>query len=434
MPSSTEQNQDKANMQQQQPGSTSTGSGVHSEGGSPPGTQAAQQHQPQPSVPAAQLQAPLPQQGQQQQAQKRRLTIDDALSYLDQVKQQFGNQPHLYNEFLDIMKEFKLQTIDPSGVINRVSNLFRGYSDLIVGFNAFLPPGYEIEVQANGHQPDQAVTSLSTGLDPAAASQTAANSAADSPKPEPSSDNEPDFYLEFLDIMGESRSGNIDGPGAVNRVSKLFTDYSDIIVGYNIFIPPGYKIEVQANGQIHVHQPGQAVTSLSSGSGAAAASQTGANSAADAPRAVPSSTPITTPNVPQPQAGRAGGSHHSYNQQIPQPRPPTDPAQTMSSPPQAQHQQAANQPEEFNHAMNYVNKVKDQFQNQPNVYLTFLLILHTYQNEPLTEYDVYQLVSILFQNHEDLLEEFKQFLPDAHGSGSGGLFGLPPQTQPPAKE
>ena len=47
---------------------------------------------------------------QQQAQQFTRLKVEDALSYLDQVKLQFGNQPHVYNEFLDIMKEFKSQT------------------------------------------------------------------------------------------------------------------------------------------------------------------------------------------------------------------------------------------------------------------------------------------------------------------------------------
>lgn len=34
----------------------------------------------------------------------------DALSYLDQVKVQFSEQPDVYNRFLDIMKDFKSQT------------------------------------------------------------------------------------------------------------------------------------------------------------------------------------------------------------------------------------------------------------------------------------------------------------------------------------
>jgi len=57
-------------------------------------------------------QAHLSQQGQQQQQQQQfqRLKVEDSLSYLDQVKLQFGNQPQIYNHFLDIMKEFKSQS------------------------------------------------------------------------------------------------------------------------------------------------------------------------------------------------------------------------------------------------------------------------------------------------------------------------------------
>lgn len=78
-----------------------------------------------------------------------RLKVEDALSYLDQVKYQYADQPQIYNNFLDIMKEFKSQCIDTPGVIQRVSNLFKGHPDLIYGFNMFLPPGYKIEIQSN---------------------------------------------------------------------------------------------------------------------------------------------------------------------------------------------------------------------------------------------------------------------------------------------
>ena len=112
--------------------------------------------------------------------------MEDALSYLDQVKLQFGNQPQVYNQFLEIMKEFKSQrlsllyhasaaprtllnalyqyliplllctisniplrffsllSIDTPGVIRRVQELFDGHNDLIMGFNTFLPPGYKV--------------------------------------------------------------------------------------------------------------------------------------------------------------------------------------------------------------------------------------------------------------------------------------------------
>lgn len=54
---------------------------------------------------------------------------------------EFSDKPHIYNEFLEIMKNFKAQSINTPGVIDRVKNLFRGYNKLILGFNTFLPEG-----------------------------------------------------------------------------------------------------------------------------------------------------------------------------------------------------------------------------------------------------------------------------------------------------
>jgi len=39
----------------------------------------------------------------------RLMLAQDALSYLDQVKVRFVDQPDVYNRFLDIMKDFKSQ-------------------------------------------------------------------------------------------------------------------------------------------------------------------------------------------------------------------------------------------------------------------------------------------------------------------------------------
>jgi paired amphipathic helix protein Sin3a len=40
----------------------------------------------------------------------RSLTVADALSYIDHVKRTFHDRPHVYTQFLDIMREFKEQT------------------------------------------------------------------------------------------------------------------------------------------------------------------------------------------------------------------------------------------------------------------------------------------------------------------------------------
>jgi paired amphipathic helix protein Sin3a len=49
------------------------------------------------------------QQYQHMTTSSRPLNVTDALTYLDAVKNQFGDQPEVYNKFLDIMKDFKSQ-------------------------------------------------------------------------------------------------------------------------------------------------------------------------------------------------------------------------------------------------------------------------------------------------------------------------------------
>lgn len=45
--------------------------------------------------------------------------------------------------------------VDTSGVIQRVKDLFKGHRDLILGFNTFLPKGYEITLPLDDEQPPQ---------------------------------------------------------------------------------------------------------------------------------------------------------------------------------------------------------------------------------------------------------------------------------------
>lgn len=40
----------------------------------------------------------------------RPLNVIDALAYLDKVKGQFSDRPNVYNQFLDVMKDFKSQS------------------------------------------------------------------------------------------------------------------------------------------------------------------------------------------------------------------------------------------------------------------------------------------------------------------------------------
>uniref|UniRef100_A0A4W4ERF4 Paired amphipathic helix protein Sin3b n=1 Tax=Electrophorus electricus TaxID=8005 RepID=A0A4W4ERF4_ELEEL len=222
--------------------------------------------------------------------------VEDALSYLDQVKIRFANDPGIYNKFLDIMKEFKSQSIDTPGVINRVSQLFHGHPDLVLGFNAFLPPGYRIEIPKNGMA-----------------------------------------FLQssFTAQLSSAQSEPVASPQSVSSSG-----------------PP---------------------------------------------------EPTSRLALPLPSQSQAATSSVS---------PPSEPS-----------------PVEFDSAISYVNKIKSRFLDHPEIYRSFLEILHTYQKEQLdlkenrsrssagmTEDEVFSKVASLFRGQEDLLAEFGQFLPDAKRS------------------
>jgi paired amphipathic helix protein Sin3a len=61
---------------------------------------------------------------------------------------------------------------------------------------------------------------------------------------------------------------SIDTPGVIDRVSRLFEGHSELIIGFNTFLPPGYKIEMNsASDSINVLFEGKHVPSLGGISG-----------------------------------------------------------------------------------------------------------------------------------------------------------------------
>ncbi|KAI4468542.1 sin3b-related [Holotrichia oblita] len=367
-----------------------------------------------------------PQQQQSPGSSFQRLKVEDALSYLDLVKYKFGDKPQVYNDFLDIMKEFKTQSIDTPGVIQRVSNLFNGFPDLIVGFNTFLPPGYKIEVQRSDRG-----------------------------------------YAFQVSVSVPSPTGTM--------VSESTQKPEMIMTG---------------SGIIHTNMtPSGQLSGLP---------QTQPLSLSSHVPSVPPQAPNSNPVLHHSSGYTTASSMHnntSHNNTI-----QFSAAQAAVTQALQGHSTEApqNQPVEFNHAINYVNKIKERgevecgesveaaccrfgavlllaaaeticadpetisrattlilrrarlciqqlggqfeqwgylklqmlnrFQGQPEKYKRFLEILHTYQKEQrtlketsqgpgsgkhLTEQEVYSQVAKLFENQSDLLAEFGQFLPDA---------------------
>ncbi|GAA5916036.1 uncharacterized protein JCM6883_001977 [Sporobolomyces salmoneus] len=59
--------------------------------------------------------------------------------------------------------------------------------------------------------------------------------------------NEYEVYDQFLTIMKDFKTQNIDTPGVIDRVSTLFRGHPSLIQGFNTFLPPGYRIECRVS-------------------------------------------------------------------------------------------------------------------------------------------------------------------------------------------
>ena len=58
----------------------------------------------------------------------------------------------------------------------------------------------------------------------------------------------PQIYNEFLDIMKTFKSQEIDTPGVIRRVATLFHGNKRLVLGFNTFLPEGYRIELPLDG------------------------------------------------------------------------------------------------------------------------------------------------------------------------------------------
>ena len=207
----------------------------------------------------------------------RQLKVEDALAYLDQVKVAFMRQPHVYNAFLDVMKEFKVQSIDTPGVIDRVLQLFQGRRELIVGFNTFLPPGYRIEFSDDDNKPRVQLKYPPgmTGPQPSGELHRRARFGVDPlPMPgpadwgrlgarrEPASQKKPiefdeainyitkikmrfagqeETYKAFLEILHTYQKEQQTIKEVYEQVAHLFKDHLDLLGEFSQFLPDGSR-------------------------------------------------------------------------------------------------------------------------------------------------------------------------------------------------
>ena len=54
--------------------------------------------------------------------------------------------------------------------------------------------------------------------------------------------SQPEIYDLFLDIMNHFKFGKIDTPVVIQKVSELFVGNKKLVLGFNTFLPEGYKV------------------------------------------------------------------------------------------------------------------------------------------------------------------------------------------------
>lgn len=199
--------------------------------------------------------------------------------------------------------------------------------------------------------------------------------------------------MECHTHMGSLTPPNrIDTPGVIERVSQLFHGNPYLIEGFNTFLPPGYHIHMSEDPRdpdiITVTTP-MGTTTRST------------NTYGHHPQTARDSLPqLDTPGpfggLPLSGLG-VGGDAHSRSitpYPLPHSQAPFEGVTAPYSPgPQGATTAAASflgnlnnrnvekQQGEFNHAIQYLNKIKARYSDDPDKYKTFLEILQTYQKE-----------------------------------------------------
>ncbi|ORX55361.1 hypothetical protein BCR36DRAFT_581393 [Piromyces finnis] len=290
----------------------------------------------------------------------RPLNVKDALVYLDQVKEQFNNSPQVYNQFLDIMKEFKSENLSTPGVIERVSTLFKDHPNLIIGFNTFLPPGYRIEPPANGQETVKVIT------------------------PNNQMNMQPNHMMMNMNPQQSMQNNNQQPQNQIQFYNNNNNDNNQQNFNsndQNMKMMPSTGNSFNNSNNMNLNKQKSPLNSQR--------------------RSLPNIMPMNN-NMQQPMPynnnmmnnSNINNNNNNNNRDMP-------------------YSNRKRAPVEFNHAINFVNKIKTRFINEPGKYKQFLEILQIYQKEQKPIQEVYSQVQVLFQNELDLLEEFKNFLPDS---------------------
>ncbi|KAK9814633.1 hypothetical protein WJX72_009077 [[Myrmecia] bisecta] len=292
-----------------------------------------------------------------------RLTTNDALSYLRDVKLKFQDSKEVYDTFLEIMKEFKAQRINTEGVIERVKQLFAGHRELILGFNTFLPKGYEIQTNFDEVKPEPERVAPKQAVE----FDQAINYVN---KIKTRFANDERVYKAFLEILNMYRKGQKTIAQVYEEVALLFRAHRDLLEEFTYFLPDSTPPQLPAKQRLAGrkvpgggHRPGQLSESQ------------------------------VLRKLHQRKAGRRGDDH----------RHPDDDMEERRG-------VRTNLAKE----LGFFEKVKLRIRNREQ-YQDFLKCLNLFAQEIITKGELQGMVQDILGRHPDLLVGFNEFLQRCEG-------------------
>ncbi|KAF4360733.1 hypothetical protein F8388_016520 [Cannabis sativa] len=152
----------------------------------------------------------------------------DSFEYLRTVRGRFSPiENGKYEEFLVMLEDYATQRVDTEGLIERVKGLLEGHPDLILGFNTFLPKGYEItppplEVE---DEDDNVGVAIEESIKFVNKIKTRFQGDDDR------------VYRSFLHILNSYRKANKPIAHVQQEVETLFKEHPDLLVEFTHFLP-----------------------------------------------------------------------------------------------------------------------------------------------------------------------------------------------------
>ncbi|GMH04285.1 hypothetical protein Nepgr_006124 [Nepenthes gracilis] len=351
----------------------------------------------------------------------QKLTTDDALQYLKEVKEMFQDQREKYDQFLEVMKDFKAQRIDTEGVIARVKELFKGHNNLIYGFNTFLPKGYGITLDEDEAPPKKAVEF-----------EEAINFVNKIKKRFQSDDH---VYKSFLDILNMYRKEHKNIGEVYDEVSQLFEDHLDLLDEFTRFLPdnsssvPGQNAQ---HGRINFHRYDERSSAIPTSRQMPMDNQRWRRdkvSTSHADRDVSVERPDLDDDKVQmkvhkdqrkrekdnrdrrnrDQDDRDPGHDTNRDFTVPRLSDKRKPSRKEGFGPLASCDDKNALKSMYNQEFIFCEKVKEKLSSSDD-YQAFLKCLHIYSTEIITRSELQRLVADLLGKYPDLMEGFNEFL------------------------